>query len=305
MVLTYALPLTVQADKKLLEARKQLPPAAVQNTGEEKEETLVQLNARLYCFVKPDAVASAGSANTGVPPAASDGPGTAGETKGEAKSPDSAEKEGSGAKSSGAQPAGVWQERGRGLLKVNRTLSEPTVSRLVMRQNDSKRLCLNAPVWSGIVQRADNQAKPTKRIIVNVVNAAQAPLKKPATTDLGSGDSKDTAEPAAVLDAYLISGSAKDIQEVEKLLVELAAKVDDGSVAKSDAEPAPTSASTGATAAADGAPKPSAAEVTVCLGIGLSGTILPALFCAQSVRYCSEPGRSENVLLTSLVVIRR
>eukprot|EP00041_Stephanoeca_diplocostata_P013944 m.249552 g.249552 ORF g.249552 m.249552 type:complete len:452 (-) comp19526_c0_seq3:143-1498(-) len=43
-----------------------------------------------------------------------------------------------------------WQERGKGRLTLNQATDDSSRCRLVMRQEANKRLCLNAPVWSGM-----------------------------------------------------------------------------------------------------------------------------------------------------------
>eukprot|EP00047_Mylnosiga_fluctuans_P020719 m.95530 g.95530 ORF g.95530 m.95530 type:complete len:402 (-) comp8604_c0_seq2:123-1328(-) len=67
---------------------------------------------------------------------------------------------------------GQWQERGQGQLSLNERSTEngKATSRLVMRQDLSKRLVLNAPVWSGMAPTKTDD----KTIRITAINFAVA-----------------------------------------------------------------------------------------------------------------------------------
>eukprot|EP00039_Didymoeca_costata_P032613 m.38562 g.38562 ORF g.38562 m.38562 type:complete len:360 (+) comp9450_c0_seq1:101-1180(+) len=153
------------------------------DTGEEKESHLLQVPARLYCFVNVSPEAEKESTST------EDEKGT---TKDETpESQESETKKGEKDKAAASKP--VWRERGRGLLTVNQSKENETTSRLVMRQDRNKRLVLNAPIWDGISPKI----LPPKSLRIQAVNDATNSKK---------------------IEVFLISSSKKDVEQLEKVI---------------------------------------------------------------------------------------
>jgi len=101
---------------------------------------------------------------------------------------------------------GEYKARGRGItLTLNVTKTEPKKYRLVARQDATKVLCLNAPVWPGL----NPTLEPPKTLMVQCVDYSE---DAKADTDV----TKNTAPKTVQL--FLVGGGQADIKELNELL---------------------------------------------------------------------------------------
>jgi hypothetical protein len=72
--------------------------------------------------------------------------------------------------------AGKWTQAGGGHMSLNQANSDPTKARLVLRQESTKRVFLNAPVWSGTQSKFES--KQLRFSAVNHIDGTPDPVAR-------------------------------------------------------------------------------------------------------------------------------